>query len=223
MSVCLWWQTGQGRGRAGQGRHPPTGLVGDPQQPSRWSSCSANGFFLLSSPAYVFSPSLVRALSRSLSFHLVCVSVWTYPFRPVNSLCEADFATPQMTETTSRKDVRMLNEASLEFIRSSIPPSSVRSVTPSLYWESDTIAFCPRGGGGRLEGRFFFSSCIWCGQWTVDFPCKFYLGTGGRIYFPFSQWEGPMCLAFIPFKLGGRKGFFFHFSLFPNVFSRCSL
>jgi hypothetical protein len=37
--------------------------------PSGWSSCSANVFFLLSSPAYVSSPSLVRALSRSLSSH----------------------------------------------------------------------------------------------------------------------------------------------------------
>jgi len=25
------------------------------------------------------------------------------------------------------------------------------------------------------------------------------------------------------FKLGGREGFFFHFSLFPNVLSQCSL
>ncbi len=37
--------------------------------PSRWSSCSANVFFLLSSPAYVSSPSLVRVLSCSLSSH----------------------------------------------------------------------------------------------------------------------------------------------------------
>ncbi len=151
------------------------------------------------------------------------MSVWTCPFRPINNLCEADSATPQITETTSRKDVEMLNEASPESVWSSIRPSSIRSVTPSFYWESDTAAFCSGGGGGRLEGRFFFSSCIWCGQWTVDFPCKFYLGARGRIYFLFSQWEGPRCLAFIPFKFGGREGFIFHFSLFPNVFSRCSL
>jgi len=37
--------------------------------PSGWSSCSANVFFLLFSPAYVSSPSLARALSRSLSSH----------------------------------------------------------------------------------------------------------------------------------------------------------
>ncbi len=23
---------------------------------------------------------------------------------------------------------------------------------------------------GRLEGRFFFSSCIWCGKWIVQCP-----------------------------------------------------
>jgi hypothetical protein len=40
-------------GQGGQGRHPPTGPAGGPQQPSRWSSCNANVFFLLSSPAYV--------------------------------------------------------------------------------------------------------------------------------------------------------------------------
>ncbi len=45
---------------------------------------------------------------------------------------------------------------------------------------------------GKLEGRFFFSSCIWCGEWTVH-----------------AIFEG--------------GGFFFHFSLFPNVFSRCYL
>ncbi len=60
--------------------------------------------------------------------------------------------------------------------------------------------------------------------WTVDFPCKFYSGARGRIYFPFSQWEGPRCLAFIPFKFGGREGFFFPFFLvsqyaFFNMFS----
>jgi hypothetical protein len=120
-----------------------------------------------------------------------------------------------MTETTSRKDVGMLNEASPEFVRSSIRSSSVRSITPSLYWESDTAAFCPSGGGGRLEGRFFFSSYIWCGKWTVDFPCKFYLGVGGRIYFPFNQWEGPRCLALFLLSLGGGKDFFSIFPCFP--------
>jgi len=84
-----------------------------------------------------------------------------------------------------------------------VPPNSRAQ---KVLIKLSSAAFCPGGGGGRLEGRFFFSSCIWCGEWTMDFPCKFYLGAGGgwwRIYFPFSQWEGPRCLAFIPFKFGG--------------------
>jgi len=76
-------------------------------------------------------------------------------------------------------------------------------------------------GWWEVGGEVFFSKLY--GQWTVNFSCKFYLGAGRRIYFPFSQWEDPRCLAFILFKFGGREGFFFHFSLFPNVFSRCSL
>jgi hypothetical protein len=44
---------------------------------------------------------------------------------------------------------------------------------------------------------------------------------GGGICFPFSQWEGPRCLASILLSLRGGKGHFFHFSLFPNVFPRC--
>jgi len=53
-------------------------------------------------------------------------------------------------------------------------------------------------GGGRGEGR-------------------------ERICFHFSQWEGLMCLASIPFQFGGLEGFFNHCSLFPNVFPWCSL
>jgi len=55
VSICLSiCGDKQGRaGQGGQGRHPPTGPVGGPQQPSGWSSCSANVFFLLSSLAYV--------------------------------------------------------------------------------------------------------------------------------------------------------------------------
>jgi hypothetical protein len=40
---------------------------------------------------------------------------------------------------------------------------------------------------GRLEGRFFFSSCIWCGEWTIHCPlghwtfhAKFIGGNGGE-------------------------------------------
>jgi hypothetical protein len=66
--VCMSVVTNRAR-QGGQGRHSPTRPAGGPQQPSGWSSCSANVFFLLSSPAYVSSPSLARALSRSLSSH----------------------------------------------------------------------------------------------------------------------------------------------------------
>jgi len=69
VSVCGDKQGRVGAGQGSQGRHPPTGPTSDLQQPSRWSSCSANIFFLLSSPAYVSSPSLTRVLSRSLSSH----------------------------------------------------------------------------------------------------------------------------------------------------------
>jgi hypothetical protein len=117
-----------------------------------------------------------------------------------------------------------LNEASPEAVRSVthpsvIRPSSVRSLTLQLSARVGVV------GGWR--GGFFFqvvfgvesgqSMSTW--KWTVAFPCKFYLGAGGRIYFPFSQWEGPRCLAFIPFKFGGREGFFFPF--FPV--SQCVL
>jgi hypothetical protein len=76
---------------------------------------------------------------------------------------------------------------------------------------------------GGWRGGFFCQAVfgVESGQWT--FHASFIWVWGGRIYFPFSQWEGPRCLPFIPFKFGGREGFFFHFSLFPNVFSRCSL
>jgi hypothetical protein len=111
-------------------------------------------------------------------------------------------------------------------------PSVRHPSSPSHHpsTESLTLQLSARvrvvGGRVKVVGGWkggFFSSCIWCGEWTMDFSCKFYLGAGGRIYFPFSQWEDPRCLAFIPFKFGGREIFFFHFSLFPNVFSRCSL
>ncbi len=77
---------------------------------------------------------------------------------------------------------------------------------------------------GWRGGFFFKLNLVWrvdcpVSIWTVDFPCKFY----GGICFPFSQWEGPRCLASILLSLRGRKGHFFHFSLFPNVFPRCFL
>ncbi len=92
---------------------------------------------------------------------------------------------------------------------------------------------CSQQLGGTLEGRFLFRAVfewtVQCliGQWTFHVS---FTGEGGegpgvgrRICFPFSQWEGPRCLAFTPFKFGAGKDFFVHFSLFPNVFPRCSL
>jgi hypothetical protein len=75
------------------------------------------------------------------------------------------------------------------------------------------------GPVGGWRGGFFFQAVfgVESGQ-----AMQVLFGPGGRIYFPFNQWEGPRCLAFIPFKFGGQEGFFFHFSLFPNVLSRCS-
>jgi len=53
------------------------------------------------------------------------------------------------------------------------------------------------GAGGRGRGFFFqavfgVESGLSSVHWTLDVPCKFYLGAGaggleGRIYFPFSQ------------------------------------
>ncbi len=59
----------------------------------------------------------------------------------------------------------------------------------------------------QWEGSMMLSGCL------GFFPFKF--GNGGRIYFPFSQWEGPRCLAFIPFKFGGLEEFFSIFPCFP--------
>jgi len=80
-----------------------------------------------------------------------------------------------------------------------------------------------------LEGRFF-SSCIWCGEWTVQcllrqwtFHASF-IGEGvGRDLFAFQPMGRPKVLCFYSFlSLAGRKGCFVHFSLVPNVFSQCS-
>jgi hypothetical protein len=59
--------------------------------------------------------------------------------------------------------------------------------------------------------------------WKVDSGLSMQvLGAGGGFIF-FSANGKAQCFAFIPFKFGGREGFFFHFSLFRNVFSQCSL
>jgi len=64
-------------------------------------------------------------------------------------------------------------------------------------------AFYPGGGGGWLEGRFFFSSCIWCGQWTVDFSCKFYLGARGGFIFLSANGKAQGALLLFFLSLGG--------------------
>jgi len=60
-----------------------------------------------------------------------------------------------------------------------------KTVPPNLRAQKILIklspAFCPGGGGGRLERRFFFSSCIWCGEWT--FHASFIWARGGRFIF----------------------------------------
>jgi hypothetical protein len=120
-----------------------------------------------------------------------------------------------MTETTSRKDVGMLNEASPDSVRSSIRPSSVRSVTPSFYWESDTVAFYPSGGGGRLEWRFFFQAVfgVECEQWT--FHASFIWARGGGFFFLSANGKAQGALLLFLLSLGGKKDFFSIFPCFP--------
>jgi hypothetical protein len=74
-------------------------------------------------------------------------------------------------------------------------------------------------GWWEIGGEFFFfSSCIWCGEWTVTVSTwtvnhPSFIGGGG----------GPRCLAFYSFSVWGAGRIFLSFSLFPNVFPRCSL
>ncbi len=85
-------------------------------------------------------------------------------------------------------------------------------------WLAVTVA----STGGLGTGESLQVLCVLYivkGEWSLPWS----LFGRGEDLFSFSQWEGPRCLAFIPFKFGGREGFFFHFSLFPNVFSWCSL
>ncbi len=69
----------------------------------------------------------------------------------------------------------------------------LEEINSSSQWE---VQLCSQGAlvffllsFGFRVGRFFFSSCIWCGKWivqcpfehlTLDFPCKFYWGDGGE-------------------------------------------
>jgi len=123
-----------------------------------------------------------------------------------------------------------INEASPESVWLSMRMDTLEALSlPAAHHPSTkslTLQLsAPVGVVGGWKGGFFFKLyLVWrveSGQWT--FHASFIWAGGGRIYFPFSQWEGPRCLAFIPFKFGGQEGFLFHFFLFPNVFSRCSL
>jgi len=88
-----------------------------------------------------------------------------------------------------------------------------KTVPPNLRAQKVLIklspaTFYPGGGGGQLEGRFFFSSCIWCGEWCgewrVDFPCKFYLGAGGGGFiFLSANAKAQGALLLFLFKFGG--------------------
>jgi len=64
------------------------------------------------------------------------------------------------------------------------------------------------------RGGFFFKAIFGV---ESGLSIQVLLGRGrGEIYFPFSQWEGPRCLASIPFKFwGGEKGFFSISPYFP--------
>ncbi len=58
--------------------------------------------------------------------------------------------------------------------------------------------------GGRLEGRFFLQTVFGVESVQVD-TMQVLLGGRGNL-FSLQPMEGPRCLAFIPFKFGGREG-----------------
>ncbi len=73
---------------------------------------------------------------------------------------------------------------------------------------------------------------LWCGEWTVHvhldsgqwtFHASFIWAGGGGFIFLSANGKAQGALLLFLLSLGGGKDFFFHFSLFPNVFSRCSL
>ncbi len=72
-----------------------------------------------------------------------------------------------------------------------------------------------------MEGRFFFQAIfgVESGQsmstWTVDFPCKFYLGTGGGFIFLSANGKAQAALLLFLLSLGGGKNFFSIFPCFP--------
>jgi len=95
-----------------------------------------------------------------------------------------------------------INEASPKSIQSSMRMDTLKAPRlPAAHHpstESLTLQLSAWVGVvGGWRGGFFFQAVFGVenGQsmstWTMDFPCKFYLGGGWRIYFPFGQWEGP--------------------------------
>jgi len=117
-----------------------------------------------------------------------------------------DVPKPQ-ENTWALKDVGMLDEAPLN--PPVIHPSVIRSVRhiipPLRVWlRVWHYSFLPGWGWWEVGGEVFFfkvylvrrvdSPCP-LGQWTFH-ASLFGRGGGGRIYFPFNQWEGSRCLAF---------------------------
>jgi hypothetical protein len=72
--------------------------------------------------------------------------------------------------------------------------------------------------GGEFGGEVFFVKLYLV--WTVDFPCKFFWGGGWGFVFLSPNGKAQGALLIFLLSLGGRKDYF---SLFPNVFPRCSL
>jgi hypothetical protein len=106
------------------------------------------------------------------------------------------------------KDVGMLNEASPESIRSSMRMDTVEalrlSATHHPSTESLTLQLSARVG---VVGGFFLKLyLVWrvdnpcpLGQWTVEFPCNFYLGVGGKDLFSFQPMGRPKVPCFYSF------------------------
>jgi hypothetical protein len=156
--------------------------------------------------------------------HLVDLSVCLS--QPVHSDSLIVSARSILQPLNDRNDVSKKRQdvKKLPLIRLVIYPSVIRPVRHIILllrvWHYN---FLLGWGWWEVGGEVFFFKLYLV--WRVDNELfmQVLFGREERIYFPFSQWEGPRCLAFIPFKFGGWKGFYFHFSLFPNVFSQCSL
>jgi hypothetical protein len=87
----------------------------------------------------------------------VSVSIWTYPFRPVNSLCEADSATPrwhkrgpEMSRTWPKMFQRQVQVVVAEkhmLVGSSVSPHQPSIASSRTDWVlRDTLSQCKNGG-----------------------------------------------------------------------------